>query len=167
MLEREVELAMASDTGCCGVSLAQCHILLEVESRGTTSVTGLASALELDKSTLSRAVDVMCRRGWLDRATDSENRRQQIITLTAAGREKAASINKMCDASYGRLFACIPPARWKSVVESVELLAGAMRGVRKSGGSACSEPLPAAPVAYESRAARVAVRGVPRAALKT
>ncbi len=131
---------MASDTGCCGVSLAQCHILLEVETRGTASVTGLASALDLDKSTLSRAVEAMCRRGWLGRATDPENRRQQIITMTAAGRDKAASINEMCDASYTRLFSCIPPSKWGSVVESVELLAGAMRGMRKSGGSACREP---------------------------
>jgi DNA-binding MarR family transcriptional regulator len=134
MLEREVELAMASDTGCCGVSLAQCHILLEVEMRGSTSVTGLASALDLDKSTLSRAVDGMCRRGWLGRITDAENRRQQIITLTKAGQEKAASINAMCDASYGRLFSRIPSSKRKGVVESVELLAGAMRGMRKCSG---------------------------------
>ena len=138
MLEREVQLAMASDTGCCGVSLAQCHILLEVEMRGCTSVTDLSSAFGLDKSTLSRAVDGMCREGWLDRVVDEGNRRQQVITLTKAGRDKALSINGACDASYGRIFDCIPPSRWKSVVESVELLAAAMCGMRKSGGCACA-----------------------------
>ena len=139
LLEREVELAMASDTGCCGVSLAQCHILLEAELRGATRVTELASVLELDKSTLSRAVEAMCRLGWLSRATDPVNRRQQIIRLTRAGGDKARAINTACDASYTRLFGSIPEGKWKSVVESVSLLAGAMREIRKDAGCECGK----------------------------
>ena len=70
VLEREVELSMTSEAGCCGVTFAQCHLLLEVERRGQTSVTELAGALELDKSTLSRTVDAACRAGLIDRTMD-------------------------------------------------------------------------------------------------
>ena len=52
VLEREVVLSLSSDTGCCGVSVAQCHLLLETEARGRTNVTELAAATVLDKSTL-------------------------------------------------------------------------------------------------------------------
>ncbi|HET6450736.1 MAG TPA: MarR family transcriptional regulator [Spirochaetia bacterium] len=73
---------MTSEAGCCGVTFAQCHLLLEVERRGRTSVTELATALELDKSTLSRTVDAGVKAGLIDRSVDPSSRRQQVICLT-------------------------------------------------------------------------------------
>jgi DNA-binding MarR family transcriptional regulator len=137
VLEQEVGFSMASETGCCGVTLAQCHLLLEIEQRGTTSITGLAAALELDKSTLSRTVDGLCRAGLVDRKTDPANRRQQLISLTAKGKKKADGINSLCDASYARLFDFIPADKREAVVECAALLAGAMRQKRKDPGAAC------------------------------
>jgi DNA-binding MarR family transcriptional regulator len=136
-LEREVQLSMASDTGCCGVSLAQCHLLLEVEDRGQTSITALADMLELDKSTLSRTVDGMCKAGLLNREIDPANRRQQILSLTPAGKAKAEAVNSLCDGSYARLFDFIPAQSRKGVVKSVALVAEAMRHMRKSPGTPC------------------------------
>jgi len=137
VLEREVELSMTSEAGCCGVTFAQCHLLLEVERRGRTSVTELAAALELDKSTLSRTVDGACRAGLIDRSVDPSSRRQQILSLTAMGKETAATINSQCDASYMRLFDFIPAARRMMVVQSVALLAEAMRLKRRNPDAAC------------------------------
>jgi DNA-binding MarR family transcriptional regulator len=137
VLEREVGLSMASETDCCGVTQAQCHILLETEQRGCTSVTELASLLELDKSTLSRTVDAMYRSGLLDRQVDSCCRRQQVIRLTDKGREKADTINALCDASYRRLFDFIPEQKRRSVLESTALLADAMRRMRKEPDAPC------------------------------
>jgi DNA-binding MarR family transcriptional regulator len=136
-LEQEVGLSMASETGCCGVTLAQCHMLLEVEQRGQTSVTELAALLELDKSTMSRTVDTMCRAGILNRETDPANRRQQVISLTAEGKGKSDRINSLCDVSYTRLFDFIPAEKRSMVVESAALLAHAMRQMRKSPASPC------------------------------
>jgi DNA-binding MarR family transcriptional regulator len=132
-LEREVERSLASETGCCGVTSAQCHLLMEVEARGKTGITGLAAVLELDKSTLSRTVDGMCRAGLLNRVTDPLNRRRQLISLTEKGRKRADSINRLCDASYGRLLDQIPRDKRSMVVESVSFLARAMRSMRRHG----------------------------------
>jgi DNA-binding MarR family transcriptional regulator len=137
VLEREVGLTMAMETDCCGVTAAQCHILMETEQRGCTSVTELASLLELDKSTLSRAVDAMCRMGLLDRQVDSCCRRQQVIRLTDKGREKADTINALCDASYTRLFDFIPEQKRLTVLEAAGLLAEAMRQKRKNPDAPC------------------------------
>jgi DNA-binding MarR family transcriptional regulator len=136
-LEREVVLTLAVDTGCCGVTQAQCHIMLETDERAGTSVTDLAAALELDKSTLSRTVDGMCRAGYLSRETDPVDRRQQVISLSRKGRTKAETIHAQCDASTLRLFDFIPAGKRRQVIESVALLAAAMRQVRKDPGFAC------------------------------
>ena len=137
VLEQEVGLSMASETGCCGVTLAQCHLLLEVDQRGQSSVTELATLLELDKSTMSRTIDTMCRAGLLNRETDPANRRQQVISLTEEGKHKSDRINGLCDTSYARLFDFIPADKRRMVVESAALLAHAMRQKRKDPGSAC------------------------------
>jgi DNA-binding MarR family transcriptional regulator len=137
VLEREVELSMTSEAGCCGVTFAQCHLLLEVQRLGKTSVTGLASVFELDKSTLSRTVDAACRAGLIDRTVDPLNRRQQVISLTALGGEKADAINGLCDASYSRLFDFIPAGQRVLVVQSVAILAEAMRQKRRHPEAPC------------------------------
>jgi len=137
VLEREVELSMTSEAGCCGVTFAQCHLLIEVERRGRTSVTELASVLELDKSTLSRTVDAACRAGLIDRSVDPASRRQQVICLTEKGRETTETIDAQCDASYTRLFDFIPREERTGVVRAVALLADAMRQKRRNPEGAC------------------------------
>jgi DNA-binding MarR family transcriptional regulator len=137
VLEREVELSMTSEAGCCGVTFAQCHLLLEVERRGRTSVTELAAVFELDKSTLSRTVDAACRAGLIDRSVDPSSRRQQVICLTDAGRETVEKINSQCDVSYTRLFDFIPREERSKVVHAVALLADAMRQKRRNPDAAC------------------------------
>jgi DNA-binding MarR family transcriptional regulator len=137
ILEREIELTLASQTGCCDVTVAQCHLLLEVEQAGQTRVTELASALELDKSTLSRSVDGLCRAGLLDRAADPSSRRQQVISLTARGKAKVHAVNALCDSFYARLIGSIPAGERKAVRRSVALIARAMKTVRKEGGNPC------------------------------
>jgi len=137
VLEREIELTLASQTGCCGVTVAQCHLLLEVELRGETSVTELASALELDKSTLSRAVDGLYRAGLLHRQTDPASRRQQVIRLSEGGRAKADSINALCDRFYASLLDSISDDKRQAVIESVALIGEAMRDLRRKEGNPC------------------------------
>jgi DNA-binding MarR family transcriptional regulator len=137
VMEREVELSMTSEAGCCGVTFAQCHLLLEIERKGRTSVTELAGVLELDKSTLSRTVDAAFKAGLIDRTVDPTSRRQQVISLTEKGRQTAATINSQCDESYTRLFDFIPAAERSGVVRAVAILADAMRQKRRNPEAAC------------------------------
>jgi len=137
VLEREVGFSMSSEAGCCGVTFAQCHLLLEVDRRGRTSITELASVLELDKSTLSRTVDAAVRAGLVDRVVDPRNRRQQVVSLTEQGRRTADRINRLCDDSYTRLFDFIPRGKRALVVEAVALLSQAMHAKRRNPDAAC------------------------------
>jgi DNA-binding MarR family transcriptional regulator len=141
VLEREVGSAFQSQGSCCGVTGAQCHVLLELEGAGCVSLTGLAARMELDKSTLSRTVDGLVRLGLVSRAADPDNRRQQVICLSPSGREKAAGINTLCDGVYDAVFRRIPVENHGQVIQAVGLLARALVQVRTAspGGQACGE----------------------------
>jgi len=90
----EREIFVQTNECCCnGVTLAQCHALLEIESKNKESVTELAKTLCLDKSTVSRTVDGLVNIGLVDRTIPEENRRTSILKLTEAGKNVCHSIN--------------------------------------------------------------------------
>ena len=137
-LERQIELSLASETECCGVTPAQCHLLLVIEEKGEPSVGELAAALELDQSTLSRTIDGLVRTGMLSRREDPANRRRQLVSLTDPGSAKADEINALCDESYSGLLASFPEAEAAAVVRSLPLFAEALRAWRRSrSGKGC------------------------------
>lgn len=81
ILEREI--FFQNTASCCnGVSLSQCHALLEIENNDKISVTELAQNMQLDKSTVSRTVDGLVKMDMVDRVIPDENRRKAILNLT-------------------------------------------------------------------------------------
>jgi DNA-binding MarR family transcriptional regulator len=137
-LERQVELTLAAQTECCGVTPAQCHLLLEAGETKEASIGELAASLELDASTLSRTVDGLVKAGLLSRKEDSANRRRQLVTLSAAGREKVDYIDDVCDRYYAGLLGSLTEAEAATLREALPLLVKLLRSWRLSGqGSSC------------------------------
>jgi DNA-binding MarR family transcriptional regulator len=88
------ELYLQNNASCCrGISLAQCHTLLEIEKNGEISVSGLAQNLCLDKSTVSRTVDGLVSMQMASRTIPKENRRLALIDLTESGKQVCSDIN--------------------------------------------------------------------------
>ena len=137
-LEREIELSIAAETECCGVTVAQCHLLLELEHRGPSYVCELAESLALDQSTLSRTADGLVKAGLASRAEDPRNRRRQILDLSPEGREKADYINRRCDERYARVLGAEGLGDGAAAAGTVAALARALRALR-SGRSASSK----------------------------
>jgi DNA-binding MarR family transcriptional regulator len=137
-LEREVELSLAAQTDCCGVTSAQCHILLELEARGSSSVGELAEALELDPSTMSRNVDPLVKALFVTRADDPDNRRRQILDLSPEGKKKVDYINGLCDNYYRGILEGSGADRGSELTRTVAYLAAAIREKRKAGISCSS-----------------------------
>jgi DNA-binding MarR family transcriptional regulator len=140
VLEREAVRRLEGETGCCGVTLGQCHALLELSFSGS-SLTGLATALDLDASTLSRTVESLVRAGWVERTRDAADRRTLRLALTAEGRRKVAEIDGICDRYYRALFDEMNERDRSAVVRAVKLLGGLMRAHRvaaESGASRCA-----------------------------
>jgi DNA-binding MarR family transcriptional regulator len=88
------ELYLQNNASCCkGISLAQCHTLLEIEKNGEISVSGLAHTLCLDKSTVSRTVEGLVTMQMANRTIPKENRRLALIDLTESGKQVCTDIN--------------------------------------------------------------------------
>jgi DNA-binding MarR family transcriptional regulator len=88
------ELYLQNNASCCnGISLAQCHTLLEIEKSKEVTVSELANNLTLDKSTVSRTVDGLVNINMVDRVIPDENRRKTLINLTDSGKQVCKTIN--------------------------------------------------------------------------
>ncbi|MEN8203549.1 MAG: MarR family transcriptional regulator [Bacteroidota bacterium] len=88
------EISLQNNASCCnGISVAQCHTLLEIEKNKETSVSELAGNLSLDKSTVSRTVDGLVNISLVDRVTPKENRRKAMLNLTDNGKQVCSTIN--------------------------------------------------------------------------
>jgi len=138
ILEREVVRQLAQETDCCGVSLAQCHTLLEL-SFSELSLTGLAAALDLDTSTLSRTVDGLVKAGLVERTEDAADRRSLRLSLTPSGSEKVAAIDEMCDRYYTELLEHMSKKDQQCVVRGLRLLADLMRCLRSPQQGGCGK----------------------------
>ncbi len=99
------EMFLQNNASCCnGISLAQCHTLLEVEKNSEISVSDLAMKLSLDKSTVSRTVDGLVNINLVNRTIPKENRRLALIQLTGSGKELCSSINYTNDSYIREVF---------------------------------------------------------------
>ena len=88
------ELSFQNNASCCnGISVAQCHTLLEIEKNSEISVSELANNLSLDKSTVSRTVEGLVNISLVDRVIPKENRRMALINLTDNGKQVCSTIN--------------------------------------------------------------------------
>ncbi|NQT25493.1 MarR family transcriptional regulator [candidate division KSB1 bacterium] len=138
-IEREIDRQLKDSRICCGVSLAQCHLMMELGSAGRMTISKLAEIMKLDKSTLSRTVEGLVQSGFVERTISSDDRRFMDVEFTKKGAEIFKSINVSCNSIYDRIFERIPVDRHESVIEGISLFAEAMQTIRESSpnGLAC------------------------------
>ncbi len=128
--EFERVLADSYDQTCSesGVTMAQCHLLIELDAARSTSLKELAERLDLDPSTVSRTVETLVGRGLVVRRQDPSDRRLQRLELTPDGIETAERLHRENDAYFGRILSDIPSDRRGEVLRAFELLVQASRG---------------------------------------
>jgi DNA-binding MarR family transcriptional regulator len=111
---------------CSGVSLAQCHVLLEIEEQGQATTGQLAQRLGLDKSTLSRTIDGLVSIGLVERLPNPSDRRFTPLVVTKQGKAICDAINREADDYYGRVFKNIPQGKHEPVIRDLSLLVQAL-----------------------------------------
>ncbi len=122
ILIRDLGVLEKSDASCCGVSLAQCHAIVEIGRKEKISLVDLASLLGLDKSTMSRTINNLVESDLALRDLDMENRRYVIIQLTEKGKSIFSNIEESMDEYYQSIFNSIPENKRNQVLESLQLL---------------------------------------------
>jgi DNA-binding MarR family transcriptional regulator len=81
----------------CGfpLSLSQVYALQELED-ATLSVSELANRLQLERSSVSRLVDILVKGNFVNRIINENNRREMIVSLTDKG---VRTIRLVCEQS--------------------------------------------------------------------
>ncbi len=70
-----------------GIEITQFTLLMALHNAGEISQGHLGERLALDSTTLTRMLELLKKRGWVQ-AKEGEDRRLRIFRLTKAGREK-------------------------------------------------------------------------------
>jgi DNA-binding MarR family transcriptional regulator len=132
MLREFERLNQIMIAGCCkGVTLAQCHVLLEIEELGDTTTLDLSKNLKLDKSTMSRTVDSLVSDGLVNRKSNRGDRRYKILSLTEKGKKSCDEINNQNDAYFGKIFDNIAHNKRQNVITYFSLLVEAIKHYEK------------------------------------
>jgi DNA-binding MarR family transcriptional regulator len=138
LLERESGGVFGEEKDCCGVTVSQCHTLLQVGKRESVSLVDLAAELNLDASTLSRTVQGLVLLGLLDRRTDAGDRRYVTIALTPQGRTIVAALEEKYDAYFKAVLDRLPAGSRSSIIESISVFVDAVRAHNEAIG--CCRP---------------------------
>lgn len=128
------------DRICCyDVSVSQCYALEAVVLEGPLGVNDLAARLYLDKSTTSRVVDALEKKGYVERRESAEDRRAVRLVATAEGRELHARIQGDILAQERELLAEFSPEVRQSMARLIGQLARAAAArVDTTGGACCA-----------------------------
>lgn len=70
-----------------GIEITQFTLLMALDTAGQTSQGRLAELLAFDSTTLTRTMELLKKRGWVQ-VKEGDDRRLRIFCLTKSGREK-------------------------------------------------------------------------------
>lgn len=128
------------DRICCyDVSVTQCYALEAVVLEGPLTLNELAARLYLDKSTASRVVDALQKKGYVERHESPDDRRALRLVATPDGRGLHARIEADILAQERALLAEFAPEVRASMARLIGQLARAAAArVDTSGGTCCA-----------------------------
>ena len=111
---------------CChDVSVTQCYALQSLVRGGAMTLGALATELYLDKSTASRVVETLERKGYVRRAPHPEDARAIQLVATARGKSLHAGIEAALLDEERRLIAGLSPEVRKAATALIRDLARA------------------------------------------
>ena len=136
ILERES--GGLDDAECCGLTLAQCHTIMELGKTGEIASIELASLMGIDPSTLSRHINGLVNLGYVNRVPNPGDRRYVTLSLTETGRQTYESLDATCNLYYDKIFALIPLEKHAQVLEGFTLFTEALMALKGQELECCT-----------------------------
>ncbi len=134
------------DRICChDISVTQCYALETLVEHGPMRLGDLSERLFLDKSTTSRVVRALVKKGYVGQHADPEDGRATALRATGAGRNLCVRINNDLVEQQKELLADLEPEVRGRVVDVIRRLAQAAdsrfrAGVSVGNPSNCCAP---------------------------
>lgn len=126
LLIRKLGVLERSEALCCGITLTQCHVIVETGRRKQISVNELSELLNLDKSTVSRTVDQLVNHQIVVREPALNDRRYVALHLTGKGEELFENIEQRMEVYFEKIIDFIPEEKQEQVIESLQLFSEAL-----------------------------------------
>jgi DNA-binding MarR family transcriptional regulator len=124
------------DRICChDISVTQCHALETLLEHGPLRLGELTERLFLDKSTTSRVIRTLVKKGYVEQHPDASDRRATALSATRAGRTLCARITDDLVEQQKDLLADLDPDVRAAVVNVIRRLARAADSRFRSGVS--------------------------------
>jgi DNA-binding MarR family transcriptional regulator len=113
----------------CGapVPVSEAHAVAVLAEQGPLTQSDLVHHLALGKSTVSRLVDQLAARGWVERTAGPGDARRRVVALTPAGAAAAATMAAARRARIARLLDRIPEGERPAVLAALATLTEAAR----------------------------------------
>jgi DNA-binding MarR family transcriptional regulator len=112
----------------------QMGILMRIAA-GPCTMSELARFQAVSLPTISKSVDMLVRRGWLERRIDQDDRRQTMTRLTPSGKRMLAHITQRTERQVTRTLAPLTPPEREELVSTLNIL---RRVLVASGDEACA-----------------------------
>lgn len=125
-LLRRYQMRDRNEMCCYDVTVSQCYALDVLGEQGEISMVHLARHLFLDKSTATRTIDPLVKRGLVERRFSEQDRRGILVRLSADGEKLRKEIVTGLRASQMQILTQIPAEKREAVLEALELLSGAV-----------------------------------------
>ena len=123
--ERELS-KQDNSSSFCGISMPQCHTILELGSEKPQTVNEIAQSMNLDKSTVSRTVERLVKENLVQREIPPENRRITQVSLTNQGVSLFNTINGLNDDFFQKSLDAIPKENLEVFIDSFKRFANEM-----------------------------------------
>jgi DNA-binding MarR family transcriptional regulator len=134
------------DRICChDVSVTQCYALETLVAHGPMRLGALADRLFLDKSTTSRVVATLVKKGYVEQRADAHDGRATTLAATRPGRSLCARITRDLVDQQKQLLRDLDPEVRSGVVEVLRRLARAADARFRSGTVGDASPSCCAP----------------------
>jgi MarR family 2-MHQ and catechol resistance regulon transcriptional repressor len=133
------------DRICChDVSVTQCYALETLVENGPMRLSALAERLFLDKSTTSRVVSTLVRKGYVEQRADANDGRATTLSATRQGQRLCTRIKDDLIDQQKQLLQDLDPDVRKGVVQVLSRLAQAADARFRSGVAGVGAPCCAA-----------------------
>jgi DNA-binding MarR family transcriptional regulator len=128
---RQFGLLQADQTPCGqSMSPSMAHALQLLARTPRLTQQALAAQLRLEKSTTSRLVSALLERDWIERVENSHDRREQLLSLSATGRDVATQLMQASSIRYNEIWQRLPVEKRPDVLNALATLAAAIEEVR-------------------------------------
>lgn len=122
----------------CGgsVTVQQC-VVLQALLAGPSDVGALADSVFSSRSAMTRLLDGLVRRDWIQRERDTRDRRRVHVELTPEGRAEAERLRLLTAQTIAVVIGQIPEDKRGQVLESVRLVRQAMEAAEDAVAGCC------------------------------